>query len=279
MHRLLYSRSRSLPHSNTPRRVQVEEYDPFDRDGRAKTITSTFSAAHIPLSQLQHPTKSQVTAVEAYELLPDSDLWANEYDLIRFGEDPGDKGTVCSSFSLFLPRSVLTNRHVQNELPRLGPDPRLPRAIFRDLTETLGEDLARVSFFLPTDDSTAVAYTQKRMAGEASAEDEVRFPLFVLAFIPSRLFFTLSSLFFSAPLPSSSPSTALGIRRLTFASARCTSSAGSATTKSPPSVPSIKNTSSPSTRARRSRPPRRTPLDRQRRRDEGRERIMSRSVT
>lgn len=101
------SLTHALARSNTPRRAQIDDYDPFDRDARARNITSTFSAAHIPLDQLQHPTKSQVKAVEAYDLLPDSDLWANEYDLIRFGEDPGDKGLVrISPLSLSCPFSL-----------------------------------------------------------------------------------------------------------------------------------------------------------------------------
>ncbi|GAA5906162.1 hypothetical protein JCM6882_006063 [Rhodosporidiobolus microsporus] len=138
--------------NGTPKRAQLDAFDPNDRDARAKTISATFDAAHVPLSQLRHPMKPGVTAVEAFDLLPDSDLWANEYDLVRFGEDPGEK--------------------MANELPRLGADPRLPRAIFRDLTEELGDELARVSFYLPADDATAVAYTQKRMAGEETAEGE-----------------------------------------------------------------------------------------------------------
>ncbi|GAA5824962.1 hypothetical protein JCM11251_006042 [Rhodosporidiobolus azoricus] len=138
--------------NGTPKRAILEAFDPNDRDGRARNISSTFDAAHVPLSSLKHPTKPGVHALEAFDLLPDSDLWANEYDLVRFGENPGEGAS--------------------NELPRLGTDPRLPRAIFRDLTEELGDELARVSFYLPADDATAVAYTQKRMAGEDTAEGE-----------------------------------------------------------------------------------------------------------
>ncbi|GAA5932306.1 hypothetical protein JCM10213_005284 [Rhodosporidiobolus nylandii] len=138
--------------NGTPRRAQIDDFDPNDRDARARAITATFTAAHAPLSELRHPMKAGVTAVEAYELLPDSDLWANEYDLTRFGEDPGDKGA--------------------NELPRLGPDPRLPRGIFRDLSSALGEDSGRVAYYLPSDDPTAEAYTNKRMAGEDTVEGE-----------------------------------------------------------------------------------------------------------
>ncbi|GAA5870783.1 hypothetical protein JCM8547_001707 [Rhodosporidiobolus lusitaniae] len=138
--------------NGTPKRQALDDFDPNDRDARARAITATFAAAHVPLADLRHPTKSHLTAVESYDLLPDSDLWANEFDLVRFGEDPGDKGT--------------------NELPRLGPDPRLPRAIFREISENLEPTDQRVSFFLPQDDATAVAYAHKRMSAEDTAEGE-----------------------------------------------------------------------------------------------------------
>ncbi|GAA5987564.1 hypothetical protein JCM10908_002010 [Rhodotorula pacifica] len=128
------------------------ELDPLDRDGRAAAISATFDAAHIPLSELRHPTKRGVTAVESFDLLPDDDLWANEYDLVRFGEDPSSVAP--------------------NEPPRLGADPRLPRAIFRDLTEVLPEGQGRVAYYLPTNDDTALAYTEKRYSAEETAEDE-----------------------------------------------------------------------------------------------------------
>ncbi|GAA5966641.1 hypothetical protein JCM8115_000234 [Rhodotorula mucilaginosa] len=128
------------------------ELDPLDRDGRAAAIAATFDAAHIPLSELRHPTKRDVTAVESFDLLPDDDLWANEYDLVRFGEDPSSIAT--------------------NEPPRLGPDPRLPRAIFRDLTEVLPEGQGRVAYYLPINDDTALSYTEKRYSAEETLEDE-----------------------------------------------------------------------------------------------------------
>ncbi|GAA5983448.1 hypothetical protein JCM11641_007852 [Rhodosporidiobolus odoratus] len=138
--------------NGTPKRHQQDDFDPYDREARAKAVAATFTAAHVPLSEMRHPARPTITAVEAYDVLPDSDLWANEYDLMRFGEEPGDKGA--------------------NELPRLGADPRLPRGIFRDLTEALGTASARVAYYLPSDDATAVAYTQKRMHGEDTAEGE-----------------------------------------------------------------------------------------------------------
>ncbi|BGP00974.1 RNA polymerase II-associated protein [Rhodotorula toruloides ATCC 204091] len=124
----------------------------LDRDSRAAAISATFAEAHKPLDELQHPTKRDLRAVEAFELLPDDDLWANEYDLVRFGEDPSARAP--------------------GEPARLGPDPRLPRAIFRDLTSEFPEGEGRVSFYLPANDQAALGYTEKRYTGEESAEGE-----------------------------------------------------------------------------------------------------------
>ena len=35
-----------------------------------------------------------MTATEAFDFLPDSELWAHEYDFVRFGEDPIDQKNV-----------------------------------------------------------------------------------------------------------------------------------------------------------------------------------------
>ncbi|POY72190.1 hypothetical protein BMF94_4827 [Rhodotorula taiwanensis] len=133
-------------------KAEMQEIDPADRDGRAAAIAATFDAAHIPLSELRHPTKRGVTAVESFDLLPDADLWANEYDLVRFGEDPANRG--------------------KDDLPRLGPDPRLPRAIFRDLSAVMPEGEGRVAYYLPIDDEAAQSYTEKRYSAAETAEGE-----------------------------------------------------------------------------------------------------------
>ena len=54
------------------------------------------------LSELRHPTKPDLTAVEAFEILPDADIWANAYDLFRFSERPGDRAVDVSSHHVLL---------------------------------------------------------------------------------------------------------------------------------------------------------------------------------
>ncbi|GAA5920488.1 hypothetical protein JCM1841_003511 [Sporobolomyces salmonicolor] len=135
----------------TPKRTPLAQIGPQDRDSRARFIASTFSTAHTPLTELRHPTKPHLVAEEAFDFLPDGDLWANQYDLIRFGEDPATKTGA--------------------DLQRAGPNPRLPRAIFRDLSD-LPEGDQRVAFYLPQDDATATKYTKQRLDGGESGEDQ-----------------------------------------------------------------------------------------------------------
>ena len=52
-------------------------------------MDATFEALG-PLSELRHPTKSHLTAVRAFDVLPDQFLWGNQSGLVRFGEDPGE---------------------------------------------------------------------------------------------------------------------------------------------------------------------------------------------
>lgn len=58
----------------------------------------------------------------------------------------------------------------QVDLNRAGADPRLPRAIFRDLND-LPEGEKRLAYYLPQDDSIAGKYTGKRFEGGTSGEE------------------------------------------------------------------------------------------------------------
>ncbi|KAH8832915.1 RNA polymerase II-associated [Flagelloscypha sp. PMI_526] len=77
------------------------------------------------LSILTHPTNPNVTAVESFEILPDLDIWSNQYDLVRFSERPGE---------------------------RSEDDPRLDSALLRPLKT---EHETFLSYYLPEDDESA----------------------------------------------------------------------------------------------------------------------------
>jgi len=132
------------------------------RETRATAIASTFTAASAELSLLRHPTKGHLTAVEAWDILPDQNLWANTLDLIRFGEDPGED------------RNETKNRKEKDLDKFVDPnvaDPRLHQAIFRPLQ--LPNEDARIGYYLPADAKVANAYSRKRANEETDANGKV----------------------------------------------------------------------------------------------------------
>jgi len=112
--------------------------------GQIKDIEASFEASgeKFDLSSLKHPNKPNVTAVESYEVLPDIEIWANEYDLFRFSERPGER-------------------------PADVPDSRLDCAILRPM-ESDGDHF--LAYYLPKEDETADTFKQKRKDGEEVEE-------------------------------------------------------------------------------------------------------------
>lgn len=72
--------------------MQTQTID-VSRAAQLRDIEASFAAANenFSLETLKHPNKEGVTAVESYPFLPDSEIWANQYDLFRFSERPGDR--------------------------------------------------------------------------------------------------------------------------------------------------------------------------------------------
>jgi RNA polymerase II-associated factor 1 len=71
------------------------------REAQLRDIEASFQACNekFSLESLQHPNKPNVTALESYAVLPDVDIWANQYDLFRFSERPGERPVdVCHPF-------------------------------------------------------------------------------------------------------------------------------------------------------------------------------------
>lgn len=84
----------------SPKVLWLHDRKPLDditidvsRAAQIKDIEATFPSANenFDLSLLKHPNKPDVTAVESYEILPDSEIWANAYDLFKFSERPGER--------------------------------------------------------------------------------------------------------------------------------------------------------------------------------------------
>ncbi|KAF5336720.1 hypothetical protein D9758_015083 [Tetrapyrgos nigripes] len=89
-----YTSSREHQRSSAAEHKQAM-FAPVDisRPAQIRDIEASFVANNddFDLSVLQHPNKPNVTAVESYEILPDVDIWANQYDLFRFSEKPGER--------------------------------------------------------------------------------------------------------------------------------------------------------------------------------------------
>ncbi|KAL1702004.1 RNA polymerase II-associated [Schizophyllum commune] len=108
------------------------------REAQLRDIEASFAAANedFVLEEVKHPTKKGVTAVESYEFLPDPVLWANQYDLFRFMERPG-------------------NRPPEDE------DPRLACAVLRPMKSEVDTFL---SYYLTENDDAALSFIDARIS-------------------------------------------------------------------------------------------------------------------
>ncbi|TIC32167.1 hypothetical protein E3Q11_00338 [Wallemia mellicola] len=84
-------------------RLKSQEVKVFDDspEGRAQEIESTFrfepTSVHQlddkELSEIKHPQKKHLKAVDTYDFLPDFETFANDYFIMRFADDPSDRNT------------------------------------------------------------------------------------------------------------------------------------------------------------------------------------------
>jgi RNA polymerase II-associated factor 1 len=132
--------------------VMVASID-VSRDAQLRDIEASFQACNenFTLESLQHPNKQNVTAVESYAVLPDVDIWANQYDLFRFSERPGERQLDVRP--LPVPWRPHFSSHNQVE------DPRLDCAILRPMKTEHDSFLA---FYLTDDNESALKFKQTR---------------------------------------------------------------------------------------------------------------------
>ncbi|KAI5118678.1 hypothetical protein M0805_003615 [Coniferiporia weirii] len=116
----------------------------ISRNAQIRDIQASFSQSEksLDLTTMKHPNKPGVTAVDSYEVLPDTDIWANAYDLFRFSERPGERSTDV-------------------------PDPRLDCAILRPM-ESDGDHF--LAYYLPKEDEVAENFVERRRNGEGVEE-------------------------------------------------------------------------------------------------------------
>ncbi|TIB69004.1 hypothetical protein E3P77_00730 [Wallemia ichthyophaga] len=85
-------------------------------EGRAQEIESTFQwdtrqPSSQELSEITHPQKKHLKAVDTYDFLPDFETFANDYFLMRFADDPSDRTT---SSDHRLHNGILRPRYADN---------------------------------------------------------------------------------------------------------------------------------------------------------------------
>ncbi|KAF9054489.1 RNA polymerase II-associated protein [Panaeolus papilionaceus] len=124
--------------SSNQEQKQVQAVVDISRAAQLRDIDASFTAANenFSLDALRHPNNPNITAVESYPLLPDADIWANQYDLFRFSERPGER-------------------------PVEEDDPRLDCAILRPMKTEHDSFLA---FYLTDNDEDAIRFKETRHA-------------------------------------------------------------------------------------------------------------------
>ncbi|GJJ11167.1 hypothetical protein Clacol_005399 [Clathrus columnatus] len=113
----------------------------ISRATQIRDIEASFSAANdsFDLTSIKHPNKPGIAAVASYDILPDSEIWANAYDLFKFSERPGE-------------------RNIETE------DPRLDCAILRPM-ESDGDHF--LAYYLTKEDPPAELLKDSRSLGES----------------------------------------------------------------------------------------------------------------
>ncbi|KIK08908.1 hypothetical protein K443DRAFT_671960 [Laccaria amethystina LaAM-08-1] len=108
----------------------------ISRPAQLRDIEASFAACNndFSLEELRHPNNPKLTAVESYPVLPDAEIWPNQYDLFRFSERPGER-------------------------PVDVEDPRLDCAVLRPMKTEHDSFLA---YYLTQDDDSATKFKETR---------------------------------------------------------------------------------------------------------------------
>ncbi|KAL0062898.1 hypothetical protein AAF712_010219 [Marasmius tenuissimus] len=149
-----YTSDRAQRSAAEPKHVMLALID-VSREAQLRDIEASFLQCNenFSLETLRHPNKPNVVAEESFEILPDSDIWANQYDLFRFSERPGE-------------------RNIEED------DPRLDCAVLRPMKIDHDSFLA---YYLTPDDESALSLKEKRKSArpyevpEDHEETEFRF--------------------------------------------------------------------------------------------------------
>ena len=131
--------------------VMVASID-VSRDAQLRGIEASFQASNenFSLESLKHPNKPNITAVESYAVLPDVGIWANQYDLFKFSERPGERPVDVCPFLPYTLTSLILILYI-NQVD----DPRLDCAILRPMKT---EHVSFLSFYLTKDNEQVLKH-------------------------------------------------------------------------------------------------------------------------
>ncbi|KDQ13008.1 hypothetical protein BOTBODRAFT_175885 [Botryobasidium botryosum FD-172 SS1] len=140
-----------ISREGTQRAANISEKPAYDapidvsRTAQIRDIEASFDACQsLDLSKLKHPSNPRLTAVEVFDILPDAEIWANEYDLFKFAERPGER---------------LLDQ----------PDSRLDCAILRPM-ESDGDHF--LAYYLTKEDAEAEEFKSRRRVSLPPLDDE-----------------------------------------------------------------------------------------------------------
>ena len=79
--------------AHAKRKNLAENAVDISRSVQIRDIEASFDACatNFDLTSLKHPNKPNITPLRSYEIFPNTDIWANTYDLFRFSERPGER--------------------------------------------------------------------------------------------------------------------------------------------------------------------------------------------
>jgi RNA polymerase II-associated factor 1 len=148
-----------------------------------QAIIHTFSVIEkTELSNLKHPTKPHLQAVESYDILPDEELWANQYALFKFADNPNDRKSGQSVRTSFLKLSCTYTKTdvafsdwfvlAQSQPVASSSSAAASIGLIRPLENDEESGSNRVAYFVPDDDEAANAYNTRRHAG-ANADQQL----------------------------------------------------------------------------------------------------------
>lgn len=83
-------------------------------------ITASFDEASKAISDLKHPQKRGMKAVESFDILPDDTTWTNSYVAVKFAERPSASSSASSNPLLLAPSDDRLRRALLR--PQQGAD-------------------------------------------------------------------------------------------------------------------------------------------------------------